>query len=142
MANKTVPGTLRVDDYMAQIEHPQRRADCEWLLETLTRMTGDSPVIWGGTLKNGIVGFGDYHYKYDSGREGDFMRIGFANRSQHISIYILPGYQDFSDELSRLGLHKKGKSCLNLKRLSDVDTDVLEEMLQKGLAIMDEKYPR
>lgn len=142
MANKTVPGALRVDDYMEQIEHPQRRADCEWLLETLTRMTSDDPVIWGGALKNGIVGFGNYHYKYDSGREGDFMRIGFANRSQHISVYILPGYQDFSDELSRLGPHKKGKSCLNLKRLSDVDTNVLEEMLRKGLAIMDEKYPR
>jgi hypothetical protein len=99
------------------------------------------PKLWGGTLKSAIVGFGDYHYKYDSGREGDAIRIGFANRAQSLSIYIMPGYQDFGDELSRLGKHKMGKSCLYIKRLSDVDTDVLTEMLQKGFDIMAEKYP-
>lgn len=141
MANKTVPEDLSIADYMAAIENPERRADCEWLLQTLGELSGEAPKLWGGTLKSAIVGFGEYHYKYDSGREGDFIRIGFANRAQSISIYIMPGYQDFNDELSRLGKYKMGKSCLYIKRLSDVDADVLTEMLQKGLSIMAEKYP-
>lgn len=141
MANKTVPKGLAVADYMAAIDNPERRADCEWLLATLGELTGKTPKLWGGTLKSAIVGFGEYHYKYDSGREGDFMRIGFANRAQALTINIMPGYQDFDDELSRLGKHKMGKSCLYIKRLSDVDTEVLIEMLQKGFAIMADTYP-
>ena len=141
MANKTVPGSLAVEDYLAAINVPGRREDCEWLTVTLTRISGHQPKLWGGTLKSAIVGFGDFHYKYDSGREGDFMRIGFANRAQSLSVYIMPGYQDFDEELSRLGKHKMGKSCLYIKRLSDVDRDVLIEMLEKGYAIMAEKYP-
>lgn len=141
MANKTVPGTLKVADYMAAIESPEHRTDCDWLLSTLSVLSGATPKLWGGTLKSAIVGFGDYHYKYESGREGDFMRIGFANRAQSISVYIMPDYQDFDDELSRLGKHKMGKSCLYIKRISDVDTDVLREIMQKGLSIMAKKYP-
>ena len=141
MANKTVPSALRVEDYIAAIEHPQRREDCEWLLRTMGDMTGWTPKLWGKTLKSAIVGFGDYHYKYDSGREGDFFRLGFANRAQSITIYIMPGYQDFDEELFRLGKHSKGKSCLYIKRLSDVDNDVLREIMQKGLDLMAERYP-
>ena len=142
MANKTVPGTLKVADYMAAIESPERRADCDWLLSTLTDLSAEPPKLWGGTLSRAIVGFGEYHYKYESGREGDFMRIGFANRAQSISVYIMPGYQDFDAELARLGKHKMGKSCLYIKRLSDVDTEVLREICEKGLSIMAEKYPQ
>ena len=94
MANKTVPGTLKVKDYIDAIESDQRRQDCQWLLDTMTELSGETPKLWGGVLKSAIVGFGDYHYKYESGREGDFMRTGFANRAQNISIYIMPGYQD------------------------------------------------
>jgi hypothetical protein len=93
--------------------------------------------MWGGS----IIGFGDYHYKYDSGREGDFLRIGFSPRAQNLTIYVMPGYQDFDDELSRLGKHKMGKSCLYIKRLSDIDEDVLIEIMTKGFEIMEEKYP-
>lgn len=141
MANKTVPAGLSVDDYIAAIENPQRKEDCSWILQAMKVLTGWEPKIWGATLKNGIVGFGDYHYVYDSGREGDFFRLGFSNRAANISIYVMPGYQDFDDELSRLGKHKMGKSCLYIKRLSDVDTDVLKEIMQKGLDIMAERYP-
>ena len=139
--NKTVPADLKVSDYIAQIEKADRRADCQRILEIMTEMTGWEPRIWGTKLKTGIVGFGEYHYKYDSGREGDSPRLGFSSRAQAISIYIMPGYHDFSGELSRLGKHKIGKSCLYIKRLSDVDVDVLKEMLQKGLNIMAKKYP-
>lgn len=142
MANKTVPEGLKVEDYLNQITDPQRQADCRRVHEMMHDVVGETPKIWGSKLSSGIVGFGEYHYKYDSGREGDHMRLGFANRAQSISIYIMPGYQDFSDQLSRLGKHKIGKSCLYIKRLSDVDEDVLREMLVEGLRQMDEKYPR
>ena len=141
MANKTIPSGLKVEDYITDIENPQRREDCEWLLTTMTDMTGWTPKLWGGTLKSAIVGFGEYHYKYESGREGDMLRLGFANRQQAITIYIMPGYQDFGEEMSSLGKHKKGKSCLYIKRLSDVDTNVLKDMMRKGLRMMEEKYP-
>lgn len=139
--NKTVPTTLKVEDYLAQISDDIRRADCENILSMMKEISGFQPKLWGSTLGSAIVGFGDYHYKYESGREGDSLRLGFASRAQNISIYIMPGYQDFDDELSRLGKHKIGKACLYIKRLSDVDETVLREICQKGLDIMAEKYP-
>lgn len=139
--NKTVETEMKVSDYIANIEDDSRRADCQKILDMMSRVSGNDPKIWGTSLKSGIVGFGNYHYKYDSGREGDSLRTGFSSRAQNISIYIMPGYQDFDDELSRLGKHKMGKSCLYIKRLSDVDETVLEEIVTKGLKIMAEKYP-
>jgi len=139
--NKTVPTQLKVTDYLDNIEDKTRRADCKKILNMMQGVSGYDPKIWGTSLKSGIVGFGEYHYKYESGREGDMLRIGFSSRVQNISIYIMPGYQDFSDELSRLGKHKMGKACLYIKRLSDVDETVLKEIMQKGLDIMAQKYP-
>lgn len=135
--NKTVKTEANPADYVAAIEKDDRRADCETLMSMMGEVSGCEPKIWGPS----IVGFGEYHYKYESGREGDALRLGFSNRAQNISIYIMPGYQDFDDELSRLGKHKMGKSCLYIKRLSDVDEEVLSEIMTKGLAIMAEKYP-
>lgn len=141
MANKTAPTDLKATDYIAAIIDPQRREDCQWVLDTMRDVTGFEPKLWGSTLGSAIVGFGDYHYKYDSGREGDFMRLGFANRAQSISLYIMPGYESMGDQLARLGKHKIGKSCLYIKRLSDVDTDVLKEIIRKDIEIMAERYP-
>ncbi len=142
MANKTVPHGLEVEDYLNQISDPQRQADCRKVHDMMLDIIGEDPKIWGSNLSSGIVGFGEYHYKYESGREGDSLRLGFANRAHSLSIYIMPGYQDFSDELSRLGKHKIGKACLYIKRLSDVDEAVLREIFVKTTRIMDEKYPR
>lgn len=142
MANKTVPTALRVEDYLAAIEDPQRRVDCQTIHAMMAEISGETAKIWGTKLASGIVGFGEYHYKYESGREGDALRLGYANRKAAISIYIMPGYQDFADELSRLGKHKIGKACLYIKRLSDVDDAVLREIMTKGLRQMDETYPR
>lgn len=103
----------------------------------MERLSGETPKMWGS-----IVGFGDYHYKYESGREGDFFRTGFSPRAQNITLYIMPGYHDLDEKLSRLGKHKLGKSCLYIKRLSDVDEDVLEEIVAFGLSEMDKKYPK
>lgn len=135
--NKTVPNTKSVTEFLSSVEHDRRREDAFALLEMMTELSGYEPKMWGPT----IVGFGEYHYKYDSGREGDAIRIGFSPRKQNLSIYIMPGYQDFDDELSRLGKHKTGKSCLYINKLADVDEGVLKEMLIKGLKIMAEKYP-
>jgi hypothetical protein len=139
--NKTVETELKVSDYINNIEDESRRADCQKILDMMRDVSGFEPKIWGTSLKSGIVGFGSYHYKYESGREGDALRTGFSSRAANISIYIMPGYQDFDDELSRLGKHKMGKACLYVKRLSDIDEEVLKEIVVKGLKIMDAKYP-
>lgn len=119
----------------------QKRLDCRHLHKIISQETGWPAQLWGARLENAIVGYGHYHYKYDSGREGDFFRTGFAARAQNICIYIMPGYQDFHEELTRLGKHKTGKSCLYIKTLSDIDEKVLIEILRKALVIMARKYP-
>lgn len=136
--NKTVPDTaLNPRDFIETIEHEVRRADAYILLEFLTRISGYEPVMWGKTL----IGFGQYHYKYDSGREGDSLRIGFSPRKANLVVYIMPGYFDFSDELAKLGKHKLGKSCLYINKLADIDMDVLEDICRQSLDIMAKKYP-
>lgn len=135
--NKTRPTEVSPADFIASVEHPVRRADAEVLLEMMTRITGETPKMWGPA----IIGFGEYHYRYDSGREGDFMRTGFSPRKANMVVYIMPGYTDFSTILDRLGKHKLGKSCLYINKLSDVELDVLEELIRAGLADMAKKYP-
>ena len=135
--NKTKKTDVNPQSYIDAIKKEDRRADCQKLMGMMAELTGCEPKMWGPS----IVGFGEYHYKYDSGREGDAIRLGFSSRAQNISIYIMPGYQDFEAELSRLGKHKIGKSCLYIKRLSDVDEAVLKEMMAKGLRLLEEKYP-
>jgi len=135
--NKTQKTAQSPEVFLAGVSPEQKQADCFTLLSMMKDITGIEPKMWGPSM----IGFGDYHYKYDSGREGDMFRIGFSPRAQNLTIYIMPGYQDFSDETPRLGKHKLGKSCLYIKRLSDVDETVLREMLVKGLRLIEEKYP-
>ncbi|PTX56673.1 uncharacterized protein DUF1801 [Litoreibacter ponti] len=139
--NKTVPLDLQPLEVIARVDHPQRRADAEVLLPFFKRITGWPAQMWGPS----IIGFGRYHYRYDSGREGEFLITGFSPRKAYTSVYILPGYQDMSDALARLGKVKHGKSCINIKALSDIDMGLLEEMIRDGLAYMQanyETYPR
>ncbi len=127
--NKTKANTAPVEDFLRTVEHPTRRADGMRLNEIFHEVTGWKPQMWGPT----IVGYGQYHYIYDSGREGDHLATGFSPRKANLSIYIMPGYADFSEILSRLGKHKIGKSCLYLNKLADIDEDVLKELIQAGL---------
>jgi hypothetical protein len=136
--NKTQITDVAPNDYIATIEHPTRRSDAEILLALMTRITGLEPRMWGETM----IGFGTYHYKYASGREGDFMRAGFAPRKSGQVVYILPGYTNYSLTLDRLGKFKEGKSCLYITKLADVDMDVLEELIQAGFDDMARKYPK
>lgn len=106
-----------------------RRDDCRTLLRIMKKATGEGPRMWGST----IVGFGTYHYKYDSGREGDWFLTGFSPRTQDLTIYITSGFDRHEALLARLGRHRIGKSCLYVKRLADVDLAVLETLLSASI---------
>jgi hypothetical protein len=136
--NKTQPTETDPEAFIAAVEHPVRRADALTLLAMMRRLTGEEARMWGPS----IIGFGQYHYKYDSGREGDFMRTGFSPRKSGQVIYIMPGYANYTLILDRLGKFKEGKSCLYITKLADVDMDVLEELIQAGLDDMARKYPQ
>ena len=127
--NKTQVSGTNVDDFVAAIDHPVRRADAVALNDMFKRVTGWQPRMWGPT----IIGYGQYHYTYDSGRAGDMLATGFSPRKASLSVYILPGYSDFSDHLARLGKHRIGKSCLYINKMADVDMAVLEELVRAGL---------
>jgi hypothetical protein len=135
--NKTRPTTMDPAAFIQSIDHPTRRADGVVLLELMTKITGWDATMWGPS----IIGFGSYHYKYDSGREGDFLRTGFSVRKANLVIYIMPGYSDFGEILGRIGKYKMGKSCLYINKLADIDLTVLEELVRAGLDDMAKKYP-
>ena len=115
--------------FLKAVEHPVRRADGLILDDMFRRITGWQPRMWGPT----IVGYGKYHYIYESGREGDSLATGFSPRKTNLSLYIMPGYQNFGDMLDRLGKHKKAVACLYINKLADVDLAVLEEIIRAGL---------
>jgi hypothetical protein len=135
---KTKPTEVDPRDFIAAVPDPQRRADAEKLLAMMERLTGEKPKMWGPS----IVGFGSYTYRYETGHGGTMARMGFAPRGKESVVYLVPGYEGKEEQLARLGKHRIGKSCLYIKKLNDVDQDVLEEMLKSTLAHMDAKYPR
>lgn len=135
-ANKTIATTVPVSDYLAAITDPQRRADCEQLQIMMQDITGCAATMWGGS----IVGFDQYHYRYDSGREGDMCVIGFSSRKTDISIYLLAEDAQQQQLLARLGKHKMGKACLSVRRLSDIDLQVLEQLLHGAVAAMRQRH--
>lgn len=133
MTNKTQPTAINPRAFLKTLTHDRRRAEAFELLDLFSDVTGFKPVMWGPS----IVGFGRYHYRYDSGREGDFLATGFAPRSSNFSIHIMPGYQDYSEILARLGKHKIGKSCLYVNKLADIDLEVLRELIARGIRDLD-----
>ena len=134
--NKTKPNTVAPADFIAGVDNNIRRTDAETLLPWFEKITGLKAKMWGPS----IIGFGRYHYKYDSGREGDMCMTGFSPRKAKTVLYIMPGYQDMDEMLSRLGKHKLGKSCLYINKLADVDMDVLEEIVRFGVDYVKDKY--
>lgn len=109
-----------------------RRADCQAVARMMEEATGAKPKMWGAS----IVGFGKYRYKYDSGREGEWLVMGFSPRKSDLTLYLLPGLEPFTPLLRKLGKHKTGKSCLYVKKLSDVDPAVLKQLLREAAAKM------
>ncbi|MEM9603191.1 MAG: DUF1801 domain-containing protein [Pseudomonadota bacterium] len=135
--NKTGPTTASVPGFLAGVEPRRRREDATVLRALFEELTGWQGVMWGSN----IVGFGAYHDVYASGREGDFLATGFSPRKTGLSIYILPGYQDDSALLARLGKHRAGASCLSVNTLADIDLDVLRELIKRGLADLSGQWP-
>ncbi|GMW01183.1 MAG: hypothetical protein AMXMBFR84_23200 [Candidatus Hydrogenedentota bacterium] len=122
---KTKPTGVSVEVYINGIEDESRRNDCKTLIEWMRQATQSTPKMWGPS----IVGFGTYHYKYESGREGDWFRVGFSSRKRDLTIYLMAGFDPVADLLAKLGKHKTGKCCLYLKSLDSIDTAVLKKLI-------------
>ena len=135
---KTKVNDASVEDFLNAVEHPVKRADSFILLEMMTEITGVTPKMWGGS----IVGFDTYHYIYASGREGDWPIVGFSPRKQNISLYIMPGFNNFEPLLKKLGKHKTSKACLYINKLADVDLEILKKLIQQSVDYMRTKYPK
>jgi hypothetical protein len=134
---KTRATEVSVDDFLDQVPDPQRREDARKLRAMFERITGEPARMWGPS----IVGFGRYHYRYDSGHEGEMCRSGFSPRAKELVLYLVPGFGFPAELMARLGRHRTGKSCLYIKRLADVDEAVLEELVVRSLDYMRDKYP-
>lgn len=134
---KTRPTDTPLQSYLDGIADPQRRSDCAQIASLMQGLSGCPPVLWGGS----IVGFGRYHYRYDSGREGDFCLVGFSARKDSISLYLLAGFEGATALLQQLGKHKTGKACLYIKRLADVQTAVLEQLIQRSIDETRRRWP-
>ena len=135
--NKTALTDASVDEFIASIAHPTRRQDAAVLVDLFSNVTEFAPKMWGDS----ILGFGQYHYRYATGCEGDFLATGFSPRKSNLSIYIMPGYGDFPDILKNLGKHKLGKSCLYVNKLADIDLDVLAQLITAGVERLDQIWP-
>ncbi|NNF00508.1 MAG: DUF1801 domain-containing protein [Pyrinomonadaceae bacterium] len=133
---KTTKNNSSVKDFLDSIKDESKRKDCRQIAKMMRKATGKNAKMWGTS----IVGYDEYHYKYESGREGDFFRVGFAPRAQSITLYIMDGFGKYDRLMAKLGNHKTGKSCLYIKRLSDVDVDVLEELIAESLRHFEKKY--
>lgn len=127
--NKTRPTTDDVSAFLDAVEDDGKRADAHRVSELMGSISGEPPVMWGSS----IVGFGTYHYRYDSGREGDAPAVGFSPRKANLTLYITGGFEEHADVLERLGKHKLGKGCLYIKRLSDVDESALSDLIRVSL---------
>jgi hypothetical protein len=136
--NKTQATTIDPAGFLAAIIDDTRREDCQALSELMSKVTGEPPRMWGPS----IVGFGSYHYRYDSGREGDMCLVGFSPRKGDISVYLMADSPAQQALLTQLGKHRMGKACLYVKKLADVDLDVLSQLVEESIAEMMRRYPQ
>jgi hypothetical protein len=131
---KTKVNDASVDKFLQSVKDEQVRDDCYKILDIMQKATKAEPKMWGTS----IIGFGSYHYKGKSGREGDWMLTGFSPRKQNLTLYIMPGFDEYNDLMKNLGKYTTGKSCLYIKKLEDVDTKVLKELVAKSARKMKE----
>lgn len=126
---KTKPNNKNVEEFLKQVENPIKREDSFKILELMCEVTNEQPVMWGES----IVGFGQYHYIYPSGREGDWFLIGFSPRKQSLTLYIMSGFDNYEEKLKKLGKYRTGKSCLYINKLEDVDISILKEIMADSI---------
>lgn len=134
---KTQKNEKSVTAFLESVQDEGRRKDSFVVLDLMEKATGEKPFMWGDS----IVGYGQHHYKYASGHEGDWPLAAFSPRKQNLTLYILPGFDHYEEILSRLGKYKTAKSCLYINRLSDVDLDVLKELVQKSADYIRKRNP-
>jgi hypothetical protein len=134
--NKTKPTAVGVESYFSTIHDQARRSDCEELSRLISQATHQPATMWGTS----IVGFGSYHYRYESGREGYSCLTGFSSRKSDIAIYLLASFPERDELLSKLGKHKLGKGCLYLRKLADVDLNILEQLIIASVAERKRQY--
>jgi hypothetical protein len=136
--NKTKATKLSVAAFIDALPDESRRSDAKALVKLMQSATAEKPKMWGPS----IIGFGSYHYKYESGREGDMPVIGFSPRKTATVLYIMTGFSDSEELRAKLGKHTTGKGCLYVKRLADVDQKVLEALVVKSIAGVRARYPK
>ncbi len=127
---KTKPSEQSVEAFLNRVEDEKKRQDCLTILEIMKQITKAKPKMWGTSM----VGFGTYHYKYESGREGDWFVAGFSPRKQNLTLYMMAGFSRYDELLSKLGKFKTGKSCLYIKKIEDVDLKILKELITQSVA--------
>ena len=125
-----------VKAFLNSVENDKKRQDSFKILELMKQVTGKQPEMWGDS----IIGFGSYHYTYASGREGDWFLTGFSPRKQNLTLYIMAGFDGYDQLLRKLGKHSTGKSCLYIKKMDDIDADVLEELVKKSVEHMERAH--
>ncbi|OED41854.1 hypothetical protein AB833_08425 [Chromatiales bacterium (ex Bugula neritina AB1)] len=133
---KTIKTAVNPATFIGSVSNETRRKDALELLDLFAEITGLEAAMWGPS----IIGFGRYHYRYASGREGESMMTGFSPRKANLVIYIMPGYRDYSEQLDKLGKHKIGKSCLHINKLADININILREIIADGFQYMQANY--
>jgi hypothetical protein len=134
--NKTKPTEQTVEGFLDKTTDPKALNECFTLINMMEKAVGEPPKMWGPS----IIGFGRYHYKYDSGREDEICLTGFSPRKGNLSLYVLNGFPGQAGLLAKLGKHKAGKGCLYIKKLDDVDLDVLERLVNESVDFLKKKY--
>ena len=133
---KTIKNEGSVEVFLNNVSDEKKREECYEVLEMMKAVTGEEPAMWGKS----IVGFGSYHYKYESGREGDWFLTGFSPRKKNLTLYLMSGFERYKELMEKLGEYKTGKSCLYIKKLEDVDLKVLKSLISRSVKDMVEKY--
>ena len=136
--SKTKPTAASVADFVAAMPDETRRSDVRQMIAMLSAMTGEPAYMWGPTM----IGFGTYHYVYESGREGDAPLVSLASRASDLVLYLCEDFPERGPLLARLGKHKLGKSCLYIRKLADIDAAVLEALVEASSAALRRRYPR
>jgi nucleoid DNA-binding protein len=140
MANaelKTKPTKEAVEAFLNKVSDTQKREDCFTVMNLMEQITKEKANMWGPS----IVGFGNYHYKYESGREGGFFITGFSPRAQNLTLYIMAGFDKYDELMKKLGKFKTGKSCLYIKKLGDIDQKILKQLIAESVKYMKKTYP-
>ena len=133
---KTKSSNESVTEFLDNLGDSKRKEDCKIIMEVMENVTGEKPRMWGSS----IVGFGTYHYKYPSGHEGDWFKTGFSPRKQNLTLYIMSGFEEYDNLMSKLGKYKNGKSCIYIKQIEDIDLEILKQLIAESIIMLDNRY--